>query len=41
MTPEGIRRTADKDGFIYVLPVCVPVDVSGGLICDWRPGALW
>ena len=41
MTPEGIRRTADKDGFIYVLPVCVPVDVSGELICDWRPGALW
>jgi aminoglycoside 2'-N-acetyltransferase I len=40
-TPEGIRRTADKDGFIYVLPVSVPVDVSGELICDWRPGVLW
>jgi aminoglycoside 2'-N-acetyltransferase I len=41
MTPDGIRRTADKDGIIYVLPVSVPVDVSGELTCDWRPGALW
>jgi aminoglycoside 2'-N-acetyltransferase I len=41
LTPDGIRRTADKDGFIYVLPVSVPVDVSGELICDWRQGALW
>jgi aminoglycoside 2'-N-acetyltransferase I len=41
LTPDGIRRTADKDGFIYVLPVSVPVDVSGELICDWRQGDLW
>lgn len=41
LTPDGIRRTADKDGFIYVLPGSVPVDVSGDLICDWRPGGLW
>jgi aminoglycoside 2'-N-acetyltransferase I len=41
LTPDGIRRTADKDVFIYVLPVSVPVDVSGDLICDWRPGGLW
>ncbi len=41
LTPDGIRRTADKDGVIYVLPVSVPVDVSGELVCDWRPGALW
>ena len=41
MTPDGIRRTADKDGIIYVLPVSVAVDVSGELSCDWRPGALW
>ena len=40
-TPEGIRRTADKDGHIYVLPVSVPVDLAGELVCDWRPGALW
>ena len=41
LTPEGIRRTADKDGWIYVLPVSVPVDVSGELVCDWRPGSVW
>jgi aminoglycoside 2'-N-acetyltransferase I len=41
LTPDGIRRTPDKDGHIYVLPVSVPVDVSGQLVCDWRPGALW
>lgn len=41
MTPDGIRRTADSDGAIYVLPVSVPVDVTGELTCDWRPGSLW
>jgi aminoglycoside 2'-N-acetyltransferase I len=41
LTPDGIRRTADKDGYIYVLPVSVPVDVSGDLVCDWRQGELW
>lgn len=41
LTPDGIRRTADKDGAIYVLPVSVPVDVTGVLVCDWRPGSLW
>ncbi len=41
MTPDGIRRTADKDGHIYVLPVSAPVDVSGELVCDWRHAALW
>ena len=41
MTPDGVRRTAGKDGVIYVLPVTEPVDVAGELICDWRPGSLW
>jgi aminoglycoside 2'-N-acetyltransferase I len=41
LTPDGIRRTADQDGAIYVLPTSVPVDLSGELICDWRHGALW
>jgi aminoglycoside 2'-N-acetyltransferase I len=41
LTPDGIRRTADKDGAIYVLPVSVPVDVTGELVCDWRPGSVW
>jgi aminoglycoside 2'-N-acetyltransferase I len=41
LTPDGIRRTADKDGAIYVLPVSVPVDLTGELVCDWRPGSVW
>ena len=41
LTPDGIRRTADSDGAIYVLPVSVPVDLTGELVCDWRPGSLW
>ena len=41
LTPDGIRRTADKDGIIYVLPVSVPFDVSAELTCDWRAGSLW
>jgi aminoglycoside 2'-N-acetyltransferase I len=41
LTSDGIRRTADKDGIIYVLPVSVPLDVSAELTCDWRPGSLW
>jgi aminoglycoside 2'-N-acetyltransferase I len=41
LTPDGIRRTADQDGAIYVLPVSVPVDLTGELVCDWRPGSLW
>jgi aminoglycoside 2'-N-acetyltransferase I len=41
LTPEGIRRTPDKDGTIWVLPVAEPLDPSGNLTCDWRPGSPW
>jgi aminoglycoside 2'-N-acetyltransferase I len=41
LTPGGIRRTPDKDGVIYVLPVSIPVDVKGEIVCDWRPGSPW
>ena len=41
LTPDGIRRTADKDGAIWVLPVSEPVELSGELVCDWRPGSVW
>ena len=40
LTPDGIRRTPGKAGAIYVLPV-TPVDLSGELVCDWRPGSVW
>ena len=41
LSPDGIRRTADIDGALYVLPTSIPVDVTGALTCDWRPGSVW
>ena len=41
LTPSGITRTKDDDGGIYVLPVAVPLDLSGELTCDWRDGDVW
>lgn len=41
LTPEGIRRTEDDDGAIYVLPGDVPLDLSGAIVCDWRDGDVW
>jgi aminoglycoside 2'-N-acetyltransferase I len=41
LTPDGIRPTPDEDGCIYVLPVAVPLAVSGELTCDWRDGDPW
>ena len=41
LTPSGIRRTPDEDGGVYVLPLAVPLDLSGELTCDWRDGDVW
>ncbi|UQA92623.1 GNAT family N-acetyltransferase [Streptomyces halobius] len=41
LTPTGIRRTPDEDGFLYVLPGAVPLDLDGDLTCDWRDGDVW
>ena len=41
LTPTGIARTAGDDGGVYVLPVAVPLDMTGELTCDWREGDLW
>jgi aminoglycoside 2'-N-acetyltransferase I len=41
LSPDGIRRTPDSDGYIYVLPTGTPVDVTGELTCDWRPASVW
>lgn len=38
LTRDGIRRTAGKDGAIWVLPVSAPLDLSGELVRDWRHG---
>ncbi|HEX6355957.1 MAG TPA: GNAT family N-acetyltransferase [Actinophytocola sp.] len=37
---DGLTRTEDEDGGIFVLPV-VPVDLTAGLACDWRNGDVW
>src|SRR5687767_15555141 len=31
LTPAGVVRTEEEDGAIYVLPVAVPLDLSGTL----------
>jgi aminoglycoside 2'-N-acetyltransferase I len=41
LTPTGIVRTAEEDGYIYVLPVAESLDLSGELTCDWRDGDAW
>jgi aminoglycoside 2'-N-acetyltransferase I len=41
LTPAGIARTQEEDGFVYVLPLRVPLDLSGELTCDWRDGDVW
>ena len=41
LTPEGIRRTEDDDGGIYVLAGAGPLDLGGELTCDWRDGDVW
>ncbi len=41
LTPDGIRPTPESDGAIYVLPLAIPLDLAGGLTCDWRDGDVW
>ena len=41
LTPDGIRRTPDEDGAVWVLPGAAVLDVDGELTCDWRDGDVW
>jgi aminoglycoside 2'-N-acetyltransferase I len=41
LTPEGVARTEEDDGAVYVLPVTTELDVTGELTCDWRDGDVW
>ncbi len=41
LTPAGVERTEEEDGGIYVLPTTAPLDLFGGLTCDWRDGDVW
>ena len=41
LTPDGVRRTEEEDGGVYVLPGAVALDLAGELTCDWRDGDVW
>jgi aminoglycoside 2'-N-acetyltransferase I len=41
LTPAGVVRTEDDDGGVFVLPLSVPLDLEGELMCDWRDGDVW
>lgn len=41
LSPDGLIRTPDDDGSVYVLPVSADLDATADLICDWRPGDVW
>jgi aminoglycoside 2'-N-acetyltransferase I len=41
LTPGGVVRTTEEEGYVYLLPVTVELDFSGDLICDWRDGDVW
>ena len=41
LTPDGVVRTPDEDGGIWVLRATAPLDLDGELACDFRDGSLW
>jgi aminoglycoside 2'-N-acetyltransferase I len=41
LTPSGVLRTPDEDGWVYVLPLNAPLDLDKELTCDWRDGDVW
>jgi aminoglycoside 2'-N-acetyltransferase I len=41
VTLDGVHRTPDKDGWIYLLPLTEVLDPAAELTCDWRPGSPW
>ena len=40
LSPDGVIPTPEEDGEIHVFPVTT-VDVTVGLVCDWRDGDVW
>jgi aminoglycoside 2'-N-acetyltransferase I len=41
LTPDGVVRTPEEEGYVYVLEVDGPLDRAGELTCDWREGDVW
>ena len=42
-TADGVQPTPEDDGYILVLPTpsSPPLDRTGSISCDWRPGDVW
>jgi aminoglycoside 2'-N-acetyltransferase I len=41
MTPDGVRRTPEEEGSVFVLACAAELDLDGELTCDWRGGDVW
>lgn len=41
LMPAGVTRTPEDDRSLYVLPICVQLDTTAELTCDWRDGDVW
>ncbi|MEV6619326.1 GNAT family N-acetyltransferase [Amycolatopsis sp. NPDC051106] len=41
LTPDGIQRTEEDDGGVYVFPGRAPLELDGPLTADWRAGDVW
>jgi aminoglycoside 2'-N-acetyltransferase I len=41
LTPDGIVRTPDDDGGVYVFRGPAPLALEAELACDWRDGDVW
>ena len=46
LTPDGVVRTPDDDGAVFVLPGssadnAAALDPGAELLCDWRDGDVW
>ena len=41
LTPHGVVRTSEEDGWVFVLTAGEELDLSQPLTCDWRDGDVW
>ena len=41
LAPDGVIRTPEDDGCVFVLPVEADLDPDSELLCDWRDGDVW
>jgi aminoglycoside 2'-N-acetyltransferase I len=41
LSPDGVRRTPEADGWIFVRAVSARLDPGLPLVCDWRDGDVW